>query len=174
MNYICFFFLMSILSSCSQYSSEEKEYNDFVNCQAEYILKNHSFKLYSFGGFNSEGVKGYSFSFISNEKVDENVARKLIVNLVEDVVANGNVCLNALGKSSKQRDQYEIAIVFFDKDTGVFYTINQSLAKVSYSDEYIRFVKNESDSSPLETIARESYQEAYEKVFGKQLDKDSM
>lgn len=176
-NYVKYIYLLLFLGSlisCSEYSKENREYHDFVNCQVEHIQKNHKLKLYGIGGFNDEGIEGYSFTFSLEAKVDKEYARELIVNLVEDLVSNGNACLNSLGKLPIIRSQYRIGIVFFNKSTGTFFSPDQGLAKVSYFDEKIRFVTNESEAAPLETLSIESYQDAYEKVFGKQLDKDSM
>lgn len=169
MKWLCILVIFFLCASCDSYSENDKEYFSFTSHQINIIKEKYGLKLYSLGGFNEEGLKGYSFGFISNEKVDIERARIQIVNVMEDLIKNGNLFFKNLRKNELIRDQYDVSILYMDNVTGSFYPSEIGLAEVSSYFGKIRYTIEPPSSTRLETLSTESYAEAYEKVTGKKL-----
>lgn len=175
MNKIVLIILTLLITSCMQDNSENKEYMKFVSQQTQFINKKYELLTFGLGGFNKEGLKGYSLDFISYKKTNLEQARNLIVNVIEDILKNGNEALRKEGKMPLTLDHYELGIAIFDKDTQTFSEEDQGLAIVRFCNKKIYYSVNRQGSkkrqgfSQLDTIYSEPYQEAYEKVTNIQL-----
>lgn len=166
MKSICLLVLFVVFVSCSPYSESDREYMDFMEYQIRVIKDKYGLSLYSLGGFNEEGLKGYSLGFRSNAKMDVDLARAQIVNVMEDLFSNGNAYFKNLGKNELVRNQYDVSIVYLDNSSGLFYTSDIGLAEVSSYFGKIRYIIEPPASNRLETLFMEPYSEAYEKVMG--------
>ncbi|MFV0339283.1 MAG: hypothetical protein ACK5MA_01440 [Parachlamydiaceae bacterium] len=134
------------------------------------IDSNYGLKVDGFGGFNENGLKGYSFSFITYKKMNVDEARVLMVNVLEDILSATNQDLDKFGGNKLTIDNYEITLIFSNEKTKLSYSADQSLAMAMMINRKISYYERYTDQKGFKKIYHESYSDAYEEVFGKQWD----
>lgn len=155
--------LVFICSSCGMNKDPNQDFDNRVNEQSFVLAKQYNFQPLGIGGFNENGIKGYTymFNFISNG--DEISARKLLVSFVEDLVNN----VNNLGDKLLSFKNFDIYIFFVSPGNLYPNTLDHGLAEVRLIKGDVGFAISKKGTLDLETIHMEPYTEAYEKVTGR-------
>lgn len=159
--------LAVIFSGCG---FDEEVLNSESNMITEHInFISNKYLIHPFGrgGFNEDGLKGYSLTFESNERVDVVQARNLIVNMLEDIIKNNNGCQNTQCKTKLSYRNFKVAVLFSDKNSQKFISDDLGIASVRVSQGNVYYSVDKRGNYQLETIFEEPYSEAYEKVTGK-------
>lgn len=158
--------LLLILLGCKAENPAEAAYLSYVSRQEKYITSKYDLKPFGFGGFNRDGIKGYSFTFITHQRVDIESGRKLIVNVMEDILRETN---DELIKESKQPltlDHFSLAILFSDEKNHLLYVSEANLAMIDIVDRMVIYDVKLEEPIGLQQVFKEPYSNAYEKVTG--------
>lgn len=168
--FISLIFLIIILTSCEDVPSHIRTSNIITRNYLDKVTKKYGVYCYGIGGSFRENIHIIDITFTTYDEIqDINIARYLYVNLMEEFmqeINNNENIRQYLVTYPFPIEGFKMSIIFSDKTTNYF-AKNPFIADVMLAKGNLVYSTLDKENFGFEEIYRESYSEAYEKVFGR-------
>lgn len=157
--FICFSFLLMSFCSCEDYMYINKTLNKVCK-----LAKKYNMQVFGSGVAAPGIIKNFRLTFDKYGHYTEDEARKLIIDFTEDfieTIKSTPEVLNYMEKLPINENHAYFLIVFYDSKSHY----QKDLSAITLANGFIKF--NTSDERGFNEYRRESYSEAYFKVYGK-------
>jgi hypothetical protein len=157
-----FFFI-----SCMAQKSESHELKSIVHAQSNRISARLPVYLLGFGVSEPDEIREFMLSYQSNQKVNIEEARKLILQLSTELLANIN---SSIQEKKLKRNNLDPSFFYlsigFDGDYTLFNQAEGEIAHVSLYNDIITYKISKPNMKNFIEVYSEPYEEAYQIVYG--------